>query len=121
MPFFFDENAPQPSGWHGLAQRPQSDWADEMFRALQENELRLLCLDFDRTILRVHTSGCTAGPPEALEQQVRRLQCQEAAVTWAAVERAVAPRSTCRTPRASACTVTRPLARHAQKSCCRSV
>ena len=53
MPFFFDENAPQPSGWHGLAQRPQSDWADEMFRALQENELRLLCLDFDRTILRV--------------------------------------------------------------------
>jgi len=72
MPFFFDENAPQPSGWHGLAQRPQSDWADEMFRALQENELRLLCLDFDRTILRVHTSGCYEGPPEALVQQVRR-------------------------------------------------
>ena len=43
-----------------------------MFRALQENELRLLCLDFDRTILRVHTSGCYEGPPEALVQQVRR-------------------------------------------------
>jgi hypothetical protein len=27
MPFFFDEGAAQPSGWHGLAQKPPVDWA----------------------------------------------------------------------------------------------
>ncbi len=71
MPFFFDESAAEPTGWHGLAQKPAVEWADELYSALQESELRLIAIDFDRTLVRVHTSGCYEGPIEALVQQAR--------------------------------------------------
>lgn len=70
MPFFFDETAAQPS-WHGLAQKPPVDWADDLYSALQESELRLLAIDFDQTLVKVHTSGSYDGPIEALVQQAR--------------------------------------------------
>ena len=71
MPFFFEEGAEAPSGWHGLARKPDVAWADELYSALQESELRLICIDFDRTLIRVHTSGCYEGSIEALMQQAR--------------------------------------------------
>lgn len=70
MAFFFATSAGE-AGWHGLPGRPPCDWADDLFQAFRESELRLLCLDFDRTLVRIHTSGCYDGSPESLAKQWR--------------------------------------------------
>jgi hypothetical protein len=71
MPFFFEEGAAHEPGWHGLVHRPPVEWADELYQALRESELRLLCLDFDRTLIRIHTSGAYEGTTETLAAQWR--------------------------------------------------
>ena len=72
MPFFFEETATGQPGWHGLAQRPPVEWADQLYEALRESELRLICLDFDQTLVRIHTRGEWDNSVEALAQHWRQ-------------------------------------------------
>jgi hypothetical protein len=45
----------------------------EIEAALQQNNVRLLCIDFDQTLVRMHTNGCYEGPVDELAQSVRQL------------------------------------------------
>ena len=72
MSFNYDERPVEPvEDRSRTTEQDSQDWCGELVYAFQDSGLRLLCLDFDRTLVRIHTSGSYDGSPESLAQQWR--------------------------------------------------